>query len=142
MGSSYNSETTADALVHDLAAAIKGTSILTTGVSRGGLGAAFVESIAAAQPRLLILAGRTVGKLQETADTIKAKHSGVEVRLLELDLSSFAAVRWGHGDRLGTVCRWLRDDLCRQSSGALPLYQLDNEQDPGVGSAEGGERQQ
>ncbi|GIC85932.1 uncharacterized protein Aud_001774 [Aspergillus udagawae] len=93
MGSSYNSETTADELVQDLAAAIKGKSILTTGVSPGGLGAAFVESIAAAQPSLLILAGRTVAKIQETAETIKAKYPGVDVRLLELDLSSFAAVR-------------------------------------------------
>ncbi|KAF7170863.1 hypothetical protein CNMCM5623_003348 [Aspergillus felis] len=93
MGSSYNSETTADVLVHDLAATIKGKSILTTGVSPGGLGATFVESIAAAQPSLLILAGRSVGKIEETANSIKANHPAVEVRVLELDLSSFAAVR-------------------------------------------------
>ena len=103
MSSSYSSETTADALVHDLAAAIMGKSILTTGVSPGGLGATFVETIAAAQPSLLILAGRTVGKIEETANTIKATHPGVEVRVLELDLSSFAAVRKAADTVLGWV---------------------------------------
>ncbi|KAL2019320.1 hypothetical protein VTK56DRAFT_9787 [Thermocarpiscus australiensis] len=95
MARTYNFETTASDVVKDVADQIKGKVILTTGVSPGGLGAAFVESIAAAEPGLLILAGRRLAKVQETADAITSRHPGAKgkVRLLELDLGSLAAVR-------------------------------------------------
>jgi NAD(P)-dependent dehydrogenase (short-subunit alcohol dehydrogenase family) len=96
-----NSETTATNMVKDVADQIKGKVILTTGVSPGGLGAAFVESIAAAQPELLILAGRGCAKVRETAEVITTCHPDVKVRLLELDLSSLAAVRRAAGVVLG-----------------------------------------
>lgn len=70
---------------------IKGKVVLTTGVSPGGIGAAFVAGIARAQPTLLILAGRNIAKVQQTADAVSA--TGVKVRMLELDLVSLAAVR-------------------------------------------------
>ncbi|KAK4243210.1 hypothetical protein C7999DRAFT_18411 [Corynascus novoguineensis] len=89
----YDSETTASDVVQDVADQINGKVVLTTGVSPGGLGAAFVESVAAAQPALLILAGRSLAKVRETADNITTQHPNVKVRLLELDLGSLAAVR-------------------------------------------------
>lgn len=89
----YDSETTASNVVQDVADQINGKVVLTTGVSPGGLGAAFVESVASAQPALLILAGRSLAKVRETADTITTQHPNVKVRLLELDLGSLAAVR-------------------------------------------------
>ncbi|KAL2192262.1 hypothetical protein P885DRAFT_48109 [Corynascus similis CBS 632.67] len=89
----YDSETTASNVVQDVANQINGKVVLTTGVSPGGLGAAFVESVASAQPALLILAGRSLAKVRETADTITTQHPNVKVRLLELDLGSLAAVR-------------------------------------------------
>lgn len=93
MASKYNTNTTADELVKDYASDIKNKIILTTGVAPGGLGAAFVESIGKGQPSLLILTGRTVEKAQKTADTIAAANPNVKVRILKLDLSSFASVR-------------------------------------------------
>ncbi|KAK4183430.1 short-chain dehydrogenase [Podospora australis] len=89
----YNQNTTADIVAADVAAQIEGKVILTTGVSSGTLGATFVESIAQHRPALLILAGRSLTKIQETGKAITAAFPAVTVRLLELDLSSLAAVR-------------------------------------------------
>ncbi|KAF7122185.1 hypothetical protein CNMCM5793_000142 [Aspergillus hiratsukae] len=85
--------TPAQELVHNYATHIKDRVILTTGVSPGSLGSYFVQCIAAAEPRCLVLAGRTRSKIQQTADEIKASHPSVETRLLEVDLASLDSVR-------------------------------------------------
>ena len=89
----YNATTTANKVLQDLKHQIKGKIILTTGVSPGSLGAALLETIAKAQPALLILAGRDTTKLQRTADVISTAETMTQVRLLELDLGSLAIVR-------------------------------------------------
>ncbi|KAL6238803.1 hypothetical protein BDW75DRAFT_227615 [Aspergillus navahoensis] len=89
----YNASTTAFELVDHLSAEIKGKVILTTGPSPASIGATFVESIARGQPALIILAGRNMAKLQQTADAIAQAQPDVRVRLLQLDLGSLASVR-------------------------------------------------
>jgi NAD(P)-dependent dehydrogenase (short-subunit alcohol dehydrogenase family) len=89
----YNAQTTGSELVRELADHIKGKVILTTGVSPGGLGAHFVETVAAAKPSLLILAGRGTTKVQKTADALAKSYPDVKTRVLRLDLVSLAAVR-------------------------------------------------
>lgn len=83
--------------VSDLAglyeAQIKGKVILTTGVTLGGMGAAFAAGIARAQPALLILASRSAAKLQETAQAITKEHPSVKLRTLEVDFVSLSSVR-------------------------------------------------
>lgn len=93
MSSPYTTHTTADEIVADVAADIKGKIILVTGVTVGTLGYAFAESVAKAQPALLVIAGRSVEKLQTAADKLTAAASGVKVKILQLDLGSLAAVR-------------------------------------------------
>lgn len=99
-----NTETkTASSLARLYAAQIKGRVVLTTGVSPSGLGAAFVKAIARAEPSLLILAGRNLAKVQETAQDLVLDIAQIEnenpsspttkVRVLELDLSSLDTVR-------------------------------------------------
>ena len=85
----------ASSLADFYAPQIKGKVVLTTGVSRSGLGAVFVKVVAKSQPSVLILAGRNATKVQETAQDLVAENPGlsVKVRALELDLSSFATVR-------------------------------------------------
>ncbi|KAI1495951.1 NAD(P)-binding protein [Biscogniauxia marginata] len=90
---SYDTNTTAAELVRDFSNEIKGKVILTTGVSPKGLGATFVTAVAKAQPALLILAGRNVAKVQLTVDSIASAYPDVKLRVLQLDLSSLAAVR-------------------------------------------------
>ncbi|KAI1142096.1 NAD(P)-binding protein [Hypoxylon sp. FL0543] len=82
---------TAGELADTYAPQIKGKIVLTTGVSPGGIGAAFVLGIARAQPELIILAGRNLTKIQQTADALSA--TGVRARTLEIDLASLSAVR-------------------------------------------------
>ena len=89
----YDTQTTADVLVSDYTGQIADKVILTTGCSPGGLGAFFVQQIAAASPSLLILAGRDLTKLKATSDSIKKSYSKVQVRMLQLDLESLSAVR-------------------------------------------------
>ncbi|KAK4445229.1 short-chain dehydrogenase TIC 32 [Podospora aff. communis PSN243] len=89
----YTSKTTASELATDFAPHITSKTILTTGVSPGGLGAAFITAIARASPALLILAGRSPSKVSETAATIHKLYPDVRTRVLELDLGSLESVR-------------------------------------------------
>jgi len=89
----YGSQTSASELVGDLADEIRGKTILITGASLGSIGGVFAETVARAQPALLILAGRNPEKLKGTVDGISKQETGANVRTLKLDLGSLAAVR-------------------------------------------------
>lgn len=93
MASPFNSETTADQIAEACADQIRDKVVLTTGVSPGGLGASFVETIAKHHPKLLVLAGRDAAKTEKTAQAIAAASPGVQTRTLLLDLSSQAQIR-------------------------------------------------
>ena len=90
--STYGSKTDAEQIAKDLHSQIEGKIILTTGVTPGGLGASFVNVVAAHSPKLLILAGRNLAKVSDTAAAV-TKETGVATRALELDLASQQAVR-------------------------------------------------
>ncbi|OBS21558.1 hypothetical protein FPOA_07894 [Fusarium poae] len=89
----HASKATVHQLVKEYTSIIKGKTILTTGVSPGGLGALFVDAIAVAEPKLAILAGRNINKLQQTADDLASKHPNLKTKLVTLDLSSLSSVR-------------------------------------------------
>jgi NAD(P)-dependent dehydrogenase (short-subunit alcohol dehydrogenase family) len=92
----YNRQTAlASTVAADNAANIQGKIVLTTGVTQGGLGATFVETIAQYKPRLLILAGRSPQKVSATEQKIRSNPQSADVatRFLSLDLSSQANVR-------------------------------------------------
>lgn len=93
MAPSFTKDTTVAEVVTAYAPLIQGKTILTTGVTLGGLGGLFVETVAAANPKLLILAGRSASKLQETAAAISSKHPNVATRTLAIDLGSLKSVR-------------------------------------------------
>jgi NAD(P)-dependent dehydrogenase (short-subunit alcohol dehydrogenase family) len=85
-------ESTAEEVAEFYAPQIKDKIILTTGVSPGGLGAYFVQTIAAYKPKLLILAARSESKLKETAAAIAKEHPDVPTRILVLDLGDLKQV--------------------------------------------------
>jgi NAD(P)-dependent dehydrogenase (short-subunit alcohol dehydrogenase family) len=72
---------------------INGKVILVTGVSPNSIGASFCTAIAAANPGLIILAGRNVSKTQATADYIASQSPGINTKVLELDLGSKKGTR-------------------------------------------------
>lgn len=89
----YNFDTKGTEVAADCAASIKNKVVLITGVSPGGLGAVFALTIAKHAPRLLILAGRNVSKMETTAAEISVVDPSVSTRILKLDLSSQRQVR-------------------------------------------------
>ena len=89
----YGFKTTADEVADDCKNIIKDKIILTTGVTPGGLGATFVQTLAKYSPKLLILAGRDTKKCEETAKAIASTSPGVPTRVLALDLGSLKQVR-------------------------------------------------
>lgn len=95
----YTWETTGEEIASDLSAAIKGKTVLITGVSPNSLGASFATTIAKHAPALIILAGRDLAKSEQTAKSIAeitaaaASAVPVPVRLLKLDLASQTQIR-------------------------------------------------
>lgn len=89
----FDTTSTAEQVAAHLASHIQGKTVLTTGVSPGGLGAYFVKTIAKYQPKLIILASRDIEKAKATAQAISSLAPGVQTRVLELDLGSQAQVR-------------------------------------------------
>ncbi|KAL8832482.1 MAG: hypothetical protein Q9191_000252 [Dirinaria sp. TL-2023a] len=93
MDSVYGDKASAEKVADNCKDAIKGKVILTTGVTPGGIGATFMEVLANYAPKLLILTGRDTAKCAETAKAIANRNPHVNVRVLELDLSSQERVR-------------------------------------------------
>ena len=65
-------------------------SVLITGVRPGGLGATMAMILAAHEPSLLILTGRSTEKTEAVAKEIRTNHAGVKTRVLKLDLALIA----------------------------------------------------
>ncbi|KAK8092902.1 NAD(P)-binding protein [Apiospora kogelbergensis] len=91
--SPYTAETTADEVAADCQAQIAGKTVLVTGATPGGLGAAFALAIAKQRPACIVLATRSRATADETAAQIHAAAPDVRVRCVELDLGSQAQVR-------------------------------------------------
>lgn len=99
MSPTWTLENTASDLATEYAPLIKGKTILTTGVTPGSIGAAFVEALASsASPALLILAGRTPSKLEAEAAKISTINSSVKTKNLVIDLLSLESVRAAAGE--------------------------------------------
>jgi NAD(P)-dependent dehydrogenase (short-subunit alcohol dehydrogenase family) len=91
--SPYSQDTTGEQVAEDLKANIAGKTILVTGTTPKGLGAAFAAIIARHHPQCIILATRDLAKAQEAAEDVVAAGPSVRVRCVELDLSSMQQVR-------------------------------------------------
>lgn len=89
----HTDKTSAGELVSEYADIIKSKTIIVTGVTPGGLGAVYTEAVAAGNPALLIITGRTQTKLQHEVDNIHLNYPNVKVKTLLLDLGSLKAVR-------------------------------------------------
>lgn len=89
----YTAETTADQVAADCQAQIAGKTVLVTGATPGGLGAAFALAIAKYRPACVILATRSLATAEETAAQIRAVEARINVKCVELDLSSQSQIR-------------------------------------------------
>jgi NAD(P)-dependent dehydrogenase (short-subunit alcohol dehydrogenase family) len=89
----FGFSTTAKEVASALSSRITGKTILITGISKGGLGFETARVIALHKPKLLVLAGRNQSKNEEAKSLIEKEAKDVNIKLLKLDLGSFAAVR-------------------------------------------------
>ena len=94
----YGFETTGSEVAHDLSSHIAGKTVLVTGASPKGLGAVFIESIVPHNPKLVVLAGRSISKLEETAKQIRSIPLTVAIRPVQPDLLSFQQVKAAAAD--------------------------------------------
>ena len=67
--------------------------VLITGPSDGGIGAETATCLAAGSPSLIILAGRSLPKIQSVIDRIHSIDPEVNTQFISVDLSSQASVR-------------------------------------------------
>lgn len=93
MSIEWTATTSGQAVAAHFANQIKDKIILLTGPSLEGIGLATAQALAAHGPRLLILAGRNITKLEAARDVILKDSPTVSIRLLQVDLSSMASVR-------------------------------------------------
>ncbi|KAJ5225587.1 short-chain dehydrogenase [Penicillium chermesinum] len=91
--SSFGFDTTADEVASICSSTIRGKTVLITGASPNSLAAEFALSISKHAPGLIILAGRSAAKNEQTAAEIKKVAPDVSTRFLQLDLGSMASIR-------------------------------------------------
>ncbi|OIW28408.1 NAD(P)-binding protein [Coniochaeta ligniaria NRRL 30616] len=89
----YGPETTGLELVHQFPDEVKGRIFLITGPSHGGIGGETATSIAAGQPAVLILLGRSKARAQPVLDAIASASPSTLIKFIEVDLSLLSSVR-------------------------------------------------
>ncbi|CCC09561.1 hypothetical protein SMACR_03592 [Sordaria macrospora] len=89
----FDEQTTGTEVASVFADQIRGRTILVTGVSPKGIGAATAFACASQAPDLLILASRTKSKLEAVGDQIRKKFPDTRVELVTMDLSSQQSIR-------------------------------------------------
>ncbi|PSR87318.1 putative short-chain dehydrogenase [Coniella lustricola] len=108
----YDATTTATQLTEKYASEIKDKTVLVVGASLTSIGGEFALRIAKAQPKLIILAGRSTQKLQQAAAAISTANNAVtSTKILQIDLLSLSSVReaaaellsWDHVPHIDVV---------------------------------------
>lgn len=89
----FNDNTEALEVAKAFSEAIRGKTIIVTGVNLKGIGFTTAQAFASQAPAHLIIAGRNRSKLDECMVEIKKDYPDVDCRALILDLSSQKAVR-------------------------------------------------
>lgn len=91
--STFNLDTNAAEVVEKLGNRVRGKTVLITGASRSGLGAETATAIATANPKHIILAGRTKDKVNPVIEKIKTTKPAVQVSFVNIDLLDNQSVR-------------------------------------------------
>ncbi|KAL5345342.1 hypothetical protein ACLOAV_009713 [Pseudogymnoascus australis] len=87
----FGAQTEAREVVEAFSEVIRDKTILITGVSPNGLGAAIAHELATQAPALLILTGRDCVKVEAIITELAVEFPNVKTRALIFDISSFAS---------------------------------------------------
>ncbi|KAK1247527.1 hypothetical protein MKX07_002436 [Trichoderma sp. CBMAI-0711] len=93
--SNFGAETTAEEVASTFGDQIVGKTILITGISPNGLGAATAHALAKYDPASLIFTARTISKASAVANTIQAAYPNLKTRIhvVHIDLSDLESTR-------------------------------------------------
>ncbi|MCJ1267810.1 hypothetical protein MMC22_007696 [Lobaria immixta] len=91
--SPFTSTTEGAEIVEAFAKQVEGKTIVITGPSANGLGAQTAIELAAANPKELIFAGRTMATLEPVIESVRKIGRNISITFVQLDLASFASVR-------------------------------------------------
>ncbi|KAB5533636.1 putative short-chain dehydrogenase [Coniochaeta sp. 2T2.1] len=89
----FNDQTTGLEVAASFASRIRGKTVLITGANPGGIGWTTAEAFASQSPANLILAGRSLPRLQESIAALTTSYPSVNYHPLVVDLSSQSSVR-------------------------------------------------
>ncbi|KAL7926035.1 hypothetical protein ACQKWADRAFT_329059 [Trichoderma austrokoningii] len=95
LNNSFGAETTAEGVASSFRDEITGQTIIITGVSPNGLGAATAQAITKYNPARLIFTARTISKAYAVADAIRTEHAATKAHfhVVQADLSSSESIR-------------------------------------------------
>ncbi|GFP57034.1 retinol dehydrogenase 12 [Trichoderma asperellum] len=95
LANKFGAETTAEEVASSFRDQITGKTVLITGVSPNGLGAATAQALAKHSPANLIFTARTVSKASAVADAIRTQHTAIkaQIHVVEVDLSDLGSIR-------------------------------------------------
>ncbi|KAK7943779.1 Retinol dehydrogenase [Apiospora aurea] len=102
----FNEKTTAQDVIDALGSEVAGKTFVITGPSQGGIGASAAIHLAKAKPARIVLAGRSLAKIQPVMYEIKGINSSVSVDFVSLDLLDRASVR-----QAGAEIKRLTDEI-------------------------------
>ncbi|KAL6864102.1 oxidoreductase [Trichoderma novae-zelandiae] len=93
--SNFGAETTAEEVASTFRDQIVGKTILITGISPNGLGAATAHALARYDPASLIFTARTISKASAVADTVRAEYPNLktQIHVVHIDLSDPESTR-------------------------------------------------
>jgi NAD(P)-dependent dehydrogenase (short-subunit alcohol dehydrogenase family) len=89
----YGRETSASEVAKAFGEQVRGKTVVVVGVSPQSLGESMALALASEAPLLMVLASRTMSKIEDVARKIQAAHPRVRLERVEMDLSSLASVR-------------------------------------------------
>ncbi|KAJ6260752.1 hypothetical protein Dda_4981 [Drechslerella dactyloides] len=99
---SYDRSTSGAQVAQDFHDQVKGRNVLITGVGPAGIGEATLMALAAQQPNLITVTGRSSEKVNESIAKAKAAYPDANIKPLIMDLSSMASVRKAAAEFLAT----------------------------------------
>ncbi|ORY31411.1 short-chain dehydrogenase [Naematelia encephala] len=89
----WGRRTTSEQVCAYFSSSIRGRNIIVTGPTITGVGYATANAIAEQGPAVLVLAGRSLSKLEEAQRNILGNTRDAKIRLLQVDLSDMTSVR-------------------------------------------------
>ncbi|KAI1178860.1 putative short-chain dehydrogenase [Nemania sp. FL0916] len=89
----FNANTEALEVAKSFQDGIRGKTVLVTGGNTDGIGFTTCQAFASQSPAHIIIAGRTLSKINKSIDLLKAEYPDVDYRSLVVDLSSQKSIR-------------------------------------------------